>query len=112
MKKIFIITITIIFWLIIIVPIGVYGYIKYQLNCLKDDTYTYLLKKYNSEQIQKIETDFTKGSNHFGAFVTFKDEPEHVYEYVRIDGKIRQGSPIVTKEEVPKYKYLEPLHKE
>jgi hypothetical protein len=87
--------------------LGAYGYINYQLNSLKNDTYGYLLEKYNKDQIQKMETDFTIGSNHFGAYVTFKDEPEHVYEYVRIDGKIRQGSPFVTKEEAPKYKYLE-----
>jgi hypothetical protein len=112
MKKKFVIVITIIFWLIIIVPFGVYfgfdGYIQYQLNSLKDDTYTYLLKEYNKDQIQKIETQLTIGSYHYAAFVTFKDEPEHVYEYRRIDGKVRQGTPFPSEEEAPKYKYLEP----
>ncbi|WHY89133.1 DUF3139 domain-containing protein [Neobacillus novalis] len=94
--------------LIIIIPLGFYGYIKYQFNSLKDDTYDYLLERYNKDQIQKIETQLTIGSYHYVAFVTFKDEPEHIYEYRRIDGKIKQGTPLPSEEKAPKYKHLEP----
>ncbi|WP_053365459.1 DUF3139 domain-containing protein [Bacillus sp. FJAT-27245] len=108
MKKGFIITITIIFWLIVIVPLGFFGYINYQLYSLKKDTYEHLLKKYNEDQIQKVEVSPTKASYLYAAFVTFKDEPEHVYEYIRLDGKVRQGSPFPNGEEAQKYKHLEP----
>jgi hypothetical protein len=105
--KTFVITTAIILSLIIIIPLGLDGYISYQLRSLKDDTYKYLLEKYDKSQIQKVETSLTKASYHYSAFVTFKDEPEHVYEYRRIDGKIRQGAPFPSEEEAPKYKYLE-----
>ena len=108
MKKNIMIPITIIFWLIIILPIGVYGYIKFQLISLKNDTYSYLLKKYNKNEILKVETQLTIASYHYSAFVTFKEEPELMYEYFRVDGKIRQGSPFPYEKEGSKYKYLEP----
>lgn len=106
-QKIFVITITIILSLIIIIPLGFYGYIKYQFNSLKDETYAYLLEKYKKDEIEKIEMDFTVASYHYAAFVTFKDEPEHVYEYRMIDGKIRQGTPFPSKKDASKYKHLE-----
>ncbi|NRD80980.1 DUF3139 domain-containing protein [Bacillus sp. BRMEA1] len=108
MRNIFVKTIAIIFSLLIIIPLGLYGYISYQLHSLKNDTYEYLSKKYDKSQIQKIETNLTIASYHYSAFVTFKDEPEHIYEYIRVDGKIRQGSPFPNEKEAPKYKYLEP----
>ncbi|WP_316568805.1 DUF3139 domain-containing protein [Neobacillus sp. YIM B06451] len=106
MNKKFLIPITIILWLIIIFPFCIYGYIKYQLYSLKNDTYTYLIKKYDKEKIQKVETQkLPKGG--YAAYVTFKDEPEHTYEYFRVDGKIRQGSNFPYEEDTQKYHYLE-----
>ncbi|WP_409276244.1 DUF3139 domain-containing protein [Neobacillus sp. SCS-31] len=98
--------ITIILWLIIIFPFCILGYIKYQLYSLKNDTYTYLIKNYNKDKIQKVETQLTKGG--YAAYVTFKDEPEHTYEYFRVDGKIRGGSAFPYEEDTQEYHYLEP----
>ncbi|MEM5593338.1 hypothetical protein AAHH67_18915 [Niallia circulans] len=83
MKKKALIFFTTVTWLMILCPFALLGYINYQ--------------KYQEEEILEIDTSMTKASYHFTTFVTFRDEPNQKYEYIRIDKEIRQASPILMK---------------
>ncbi|MDQ0273949.1 DUF3139 domain-containing protein [Cytobacillus purgationiresistens] len=107
MKKKTVITITIVLWLIILIPLGFLGYIQYQIYSLTNDVEEYLLKTYDIEDTENIDTTITLSSFRFSSFVTFKDEPEHQYEYIRDNGDIIQYTPYPSDEEKHLYKHLD-----
>ncbi|WP_267888733.1 DUF3139 domain-containing protein [Bacillus weihaiensis] len=70
--------------MIIMVPSLIFGYVKYKLHSLEEQTYAYLLKEYKEEDILKVKANIQKGTL-FIANVTFKDEPNYVYDYADIE---------------------------
>jgi len=107
LKKKALIIFTTVTWLMILCPFAILGYINYQKHSLKNDVYAYLLEKYQEDDILEIDTTLTKASYHFTTFVTFRDEPDQKYEYIRVDKEIRQASPNPNEEEEHLYKHLD-----
>lgn len=71
--------------LILVLPLGTYAYVKYELYTLKNQTYDYLLEKgYEEADIRSLDTGIQKLSL-FTAFVVFEDEPEITYNYKKND---------------------------
>lgn len=62
-------------------PILVFGYVKFQLHSLQNETFQYLeTKGYLESDIKSVETGLQKLSL-YTAFVKFENEPEITYEY-------------------------------
>lgn len=91
--------------LIIITPVSVYGYVKYKNYSLEKATQQYLMDKGYEEEIISIEAKLKKLSL-FTAEVTFKDEPDIIYNYKKEDSKIIQIGPESYRENY-EFKHLE-----
>lgn len=67
-----------------------FGYYKYNVHALKQDTYDYLYGKgYEDSEIKKVEVVNVKGTL-LSSLVEFTDEPNVLYWYDKRDGEIVQ----------------------
>lgn len=84
-----IVSITIVF----IIPLSLYGYVKFKNNEVANETYQYLVEKgYSDSDILSIEPKIKKLSL-FTAEVRFVDEPDIIYNYKSDDNSIIQLNP-------------------
>lgn len=93
--------------LILMTPLVIFSYFKFNFYTLEKETYDYLLEQgYEEEEIIDVETQFKKITL-FTAEVTFKDEPHVIYSYKKEKGEIIQlelGIEITHEDD---YKHLE-----
>lgn len=78
--------------ILVLMLLGVYLFVQYNVSTIKKETYEYLLTKYDSDEIYKVQGTLGKGQL-FIAIVIFEDEKDVVYEYAKKDGEIIQIYP-------------------
>lgn len=102
MKK-FAITTTILTCILLILPLGLYGYVKYKFYVIEKETYEYLIndKGYDQNEIYQVESKLGFGQL-FVAKVIFEDEKNVFYEYANVGGEIKQITP---DDSINNYKY-------
>lgn len=88
--------------------VGTYGYVNYQLYAIKKDTQEYLIneRNYSEDDIYKIDSKIGVGIK-YQATVIFEDEKDHVYDYGKSNGKIKQLFPYPEMEQDDSYKHRE-----
>ncbi|WP_017755021.1 alpha-amylase family protein [Calidifontibacillus oryziterrae] len=76
--------------LIVLTPLCIYGYYKYNVYALKKETYEHLYNKgYEDTEIKKIEIINVKGPA-LSSLVEFNDETNVLYWYDKRNGQIVQ----------------------
>ncbi len=93
----------------ILVPLGLFGYYKYNVYALKNDTYKHLFAEgYSQSDIKNFRVVFKKLTL-LSSIVEFTDEPNVVYWYDKKQGKIVQIGIYEAKDipEEQQFKHLE-----